>query len=489
MSKILIIENDHAFVRALKEFLSKEFHETDEVIAFHEFEEFEEAANTRKFFDDISLALTDLELGPGRTDLPTDFEGRDRVLPKLRSVAPWIPTILVSRYVIGNMAAVTPFGFDAALSKDWFGPEPNYRNEWGKLRYYATLNRNAALTGRAVKELEILLARPLVLEYGAGLNPIINKVGHDHLQQTLQLMDLGGEKVVFDELVMGYSGLNVVKATVESKTRRTCWLLKFGSPTRKLNEELQAHRRMFVNGLTRRFSVPPFWWFPIFWKNIGVIAYEFEPESESFLSLIKRMGYKKAFEDMRPAFTELYRGSTSTQIVPRKVLSKQFDALEQLPSGQSYGLIVDAIRTKQANSALDTSLHVISGCQHGDLHTRNILISAKGTTFIDFAHYRSAEDGGIPLLDLVKLLVDCWVLDAATDPDRWSASDIVSGRILNSNSVRSLTELFSDSHKDEFSEDEVRFFTLAARCCLALDTSYPEVDRVKREEALNAIRS
>jgi hypothetical protein len=84
-----------------------------------------------------------------------------------------------------------------------------------------------------------------------------------------------------DEIVQGYSGLTVVKATCDKGNDSTTWLLKFGTNIGKLDRELQAHRRMFEEGFTRRLSVPVFWWRPVVWDSVGVIAYEFEEGSDT----------------------------------------------------------------------------------------------------------------------------------------------------------------------------------------------------------------
>jgi CheY-like chemotaxis protein len=485
MNKILIVENDQSFIGLLKKTLS-DFKDSDKLISVGSAAELETKRTTPHFWDDISLALIDLELGPGTTDTPGDFLGRDVVLPLLRDVAPYIPAVLVSRYIAGSrnaLAAATPFGFDAVLSKDYFVTANTYIPQWKQLRHYAALNRNASQTGRHVLELDLLLKRQLTLEYGIKVKETVDSLDEGRVLNVLKLMDFGGDRLILDEIVMGFSGLNVVKATAMCGGRSTSWLIKIGSAVRKINDEITAHRRMVLDGLTRRLTVPAFFWRPVFWDGLGAIAYEYEPAFEDFLAYTRRVGPSDAFRQLQTALGQLYRDSAGTVAVPRNVLLEQYgSALSRLPSGRSYGLTIDALTKEKPNAVLDKSIHVLAGCQHGDFHGRNILATEHGMVFIDFAHYRASRDG-IPLLDLTKLLTDCWAFDAAT----WTAANLADSSVLDDPSIHHILPLFWISNDTEISPDERSFFSLAAQCCLAVYTSYADLSIAKRTEALSVL--
>ena len=137
-----------------------------------------------------------------------------------------------------------------------------------------------------------------------------------------------------------------------------------------------------------------------------MIGYEFENGSDTLFATIRKTQVLDALKRAAPALQELTKDAKSGMIVPRRYL---FNVVKKLDAkGKKFGKTVHALLTSTPDEDLDRSISVLEGGQHGDLHTKNILIGPKGPVLIDFAHYRSKDQDGIPLLDLAKLAVDLW---------------------------------------------------------------------------------
>lgn len=376
---------------------------------------------------------------------------------------------------------MSPFGFDAIVEKDFFDVTVAYKKQWNELRKRAALNRIASLTGRHPIALSTLLAKPLKLVYGTQVKDRLCSYDEGTFVELLNLMGFNASRIVLEDIGHGFSGLNVFKLTTDQDERRISWLLKVGQPVRKIASEILCHRNMFRDGLTRRFSVPAFWWAPVVWKNLGAIAYEFEVDAKSLLAVMKASGAKVAFQAVESMLAEFYRGLSSQAVVPSTVLARFKEKLEK--STVPLSSTVKALTLAQAHDKLETSLVIGKGCEHGDLHCGNIMIAEKGSVLIDFAHYKSKSDDGIPLLDLAKLIIDVWAFalpDGSTDA-------VLSAKILEHEDFRPLVPIFSIHNRDTFNVEETTFLTLALECTMSVYCTYPDVSPQKKEEAKTAL--
>lgn len=123
------------------------------------------------------------------------------------------------------------------------------------------------------------------------------------------------------------------------------------------------------------------------------------------------------------------------------------------------------------------------GCEHGDLHARNILVGKQEPVLIDFAHFLGREQGGVPLLDLAKLTIDLSVWETTA----LAFADLLSGAALDSGVLKDIVGLYLVNREGKASEDERRLFGCAAACFLALYSVYEDVPSNKRESIKAAL--
>ena len=490
MSKILIVENDQAWGKDFKEILSSVFGETAEIQVIGLADEARQIIKQIGFFDDVELILADLELEAGTDIFPGDYLGRDLVLKEIREHACWVPIILVSRYIKGDLAIlaeITPYDFDAVIPKMFFTEQKTNRKQWEDLRYKAEIKRAATMTGRGMHQVLTALDKEIEFEWGGAVEEYVNLYGRDRFDKLMRLIGLGAPRIVFDEVVLGFSGLTLVKATCRRGNDSTEWLLKFGTAIQKLDQEARAHRRMFEDGFTRNMSVPLFWWKPIVWRSIGMIAYEFEKGAETFLSRLRSEDDKeKTLTILTPVLEELYRGTEVDSVIPRKYLARVTKDLETESDKDQWGGTVSAILSNSKSEKMDDSVRVLVGCEHGDLHGRNIMVGKKGPVLIDFAHYLGPRDKerGIPLIDLAKLFVDLTVFGALNI----EFDELLSGKVFDRPRLSNVIRPFLVDKKTGLaSSNERTFFTSATACFLALYSRYKDVPTDKREEIGKAL--
>jgi len=488
MPKLLVVENDNAWVNDFQKDLRSVFEEQSEPIIIRLADEFKHLSRSETFFDDVELALVDLELGAGTRDSPGDYLGRDLVLREIRSQASWIPVVLVSQYIRGDLAILaetTPYDFDAVLTKTFFGDRKTNRKQWEELRFNVGIKRIAALTGRSTCEVTSTLEHTVELDYGRGVAEHIERYGKEEFERLLKLLDLGSPRIVLDEVVFGYSGLSVAKAICRKGGRSTQWLLKFGTSIRKLDRELSAHRRMFEDGFTRLMSVPVFCWKPVVWRSLGVIAYEFEEGADTLFCKVQKEGSTQALVHARRALQELYAGIHEDVIVPRNQLKRLVKRLAGEKNRTGWGATVLALLENSKHDDLDKPVRVLVGCEHGDLHTRNILVGKRGPILIDFAHYLRERDSekGVPLFDLAKLLVDLAVWKLVDIP----FEDFLTGDLLSQDLLTGLVDVFLTNGKPAASDDERILFRCAAACIMAVYSEYKDVPDERREAICNAL--
>lgn len=476
MGKILVIENNSTDAKAFVYRLNKVIHDLRPVDIFYpEFQE-DDLGFSAIAFDEYDVALLDLELGSTAPNPPNDTLGRDVVLRYLRIHARWIPVILLSAF-LGTDKTVTEcstYGFDALLSKDLFGSS-NFIAMWPTIDRQAKLCRVASLTGRDVFQLQDALKSQSPLPWGETLRQQIKSIGEDTLLELLRLAGLAGREVTLEHIEQGYSGSLVFRARCERGGRVANWLVKVSQEPAKLDREISRHRVVFLDGVTRRVTVPPLWWAPIVADSTGLIAYEFERDSKSLLEFIQDNSLKEGLEVVRPALAELYGEIRTMPITPLTELTQHFGKLDVI-KGIPKESVVFAFAKHLPNDDLDQPLTLRYGRHHGDLHARNVLISDLGPAIIDFAHYVSYDDKepghGIPLLDLAKLSVDLWVNGCFSETE-----ELLSGEALKSRDLQPIIDLFIRDKSNGPNHEEVKFFGMAVQCHFAKYLSYAELPR------------
>lgn len=426
---ILVVENDSAWLTKFKQLLPGSLGETATLQVRDSYEELIKPESL-EHLRTAQLALVDLELGAGADGALADLDGMDKVLPVIRREAPWVPAVLITRYITGApviLATVSPSDFDAVLPKQFFGDPATNEERWKRFRRAVALRRIASMTGRSLMEIHDCMEQKLELSYGRVVESTLERYGVTLVKEAVQLLGLGATRIVLDSLVLGFSGLSVLKATCSGPGFRTRWLLKCGTRIPKLHREAQAHRLMFVEGLTRQFSVPLFRHAPVVWQGFGIIAYEFEGDAQTLLEYALDAGVEAALNKVSTSLRGFYQEGHIDSIIPQHYLRPILVPGTEATGPGPLKEMLDDLSETTGNSFSDRSIEIRVSCQHGDCHARNILVGSHGAVLIDFANYVSRADRGIPLIDLAKLATD---LTAFADTP-WSFGDLVTGNALD----------------------------------------------------------
>lgn len=470
---ILVVENDSSWIAKFRQLLPDLLSETAAVHDVDSSDHLTSEASLR-IVQAAHLALVDLELGAGTGNDASDFDGRDRVLPLLREHAPWLPAVLVTRYLTGDpiiLAELSPSDFDAVLPKEFFSNPATNAERWKKFRRSVALRRIGCMTGRSVMEVEACLETPVVLDYGRAVENELKPYGLELAAENIRLMGFGSSRIVLDTLIMGFSGLSVLRATCSGDGFRTRWLIKCGTKVAKLQREARAHRQMTIEGLTRQFSVPLFRHMPVVWKGFGSIAYEFEEGAKTLLDFADESGVDAALEALLDPMRRFYQEGRRESVVPlaylESLISKTVKASDP---GLLHSVLEDLISAQGNDGFSDRSMEVRASCQHGDCHARNILVGKHGAVMIDFANYVSRADRGIPLLDIAKLATDLFCFTRTP----WAIKDLVTGEALTGpllEFVRKIGALIGENP----TSDEKQLFAWASICHLTRYFGYPDV--------------
>lgn len=481
--KIAVFEDQNSFFTALRKFLQymKDSRETLDLTPLAESEDEE---LWRASLGECSLALVDLELQGSFGKSPSDSDGLDVVLPRLRAVAPWLPAVLMSVYFVYShldLLRVAEGDFDAILPKDIF--KECTAEEWHCFCEAVTINRIAATTGRSVKAVRDCRGVQVEFEMGQGVNALLGELGEDDVREAIKLMGLG-PRLVLDLVTAGFSGLSVVKATVSDGDRDARWLLKVGRRLDKLTRECDAHHAMVIDGHARNMSAPLLYRVPVVWNGCGVIAYEFEEGSEPLRELARRENSSAVLERIAPMLRRFWSPMAEVQIVPRKVLD--FGAMvERVKMGESCSAIrslAAMVQDDKDSPLLDRSVPALCGRQHGDLHGLNVLVTKSGAMMIDFAHYRGKDKRGIPLLDVVKLAFDLWAFGNVD----WSAESLLGGQAFSEGALKILLEP-KYLRNEHTGADVSRFIQLACAAEGCRYLGYPDVAGERKEELRSAL--
>ncbi|NVJ90411.1 MAG: phosphotransferase [Methylocystaceae bacterium] len=466
---ICIVDNDGSFIREAKEAIDSLTNDA-KIISYESTDELAQALDDPKIADSIEIVFSDLEFAsfintPGNQLVPKDYHGRDEILQILRRKTPWIPVVLISNYVAGHsevLSKTTSWGFDAVLPKSFITEQSTSPKEWNDLISQASLSRIASLTGRYVHELSNALNTEIKIEAGSAVESIFNTLGEKKINELISLFGFEAQSITVDEIVQGFSGINVVKLNCETRVKIASWLFKFGEKTSKINDEICAHRKLFANGFTRKMAVPAYWWKPIFHQGVAAIAYEFDEGSKTLLDYLNDHGWEETEAILDVLFEEFYSRGTPSSIIPRKVLCKKVASEEEV------------LDTRETNKSV-----VIKKCfQHGDMHLRNILVKNNEGLLIDFAHF-DAE--GYPLIDLAKLLIDSWVFTSI----EIELPDLVDGSILRKPLLEKLIQHFVIDTPP--TDGEVAFFKMTVNAYLSKYFTYDDVSDDKKNYIANEI--
>lgn len=462
--KILIIENDTAWrdqfekiLRAIGE--KREIKKVD-------ITEFSKAFKTSRDFDNVGYCFVDLELGPGSESRINDMWGLELVLPEVRKLAPWIPVACISRYIAGQVAIVGDLStsdFDGIYPKQIISegththPEFN-RKQWNDLLLNLKVKRNAALTGRSVRDIRGLLenAHSTKLTLGEGAKKLVEEMGETQFREAVSLLGFGGTRLAVDKIVTGFSGVYVVKLGVygedEKGPNHSYWLLKWGNPVRKIAHEADAHKRLLRKGLERRLQVPLLHHNVISWEGLGFIAYVFEENARTALEMIQEAGVLAFSPLLQEVAKSLYSRNDILPISPREVLDNW------------WKLDIEQQKTIPDN-LLHHTLEVTHAMIHGDFHLRNILVKSNHVTLIDFAK----SDFNPIAIDVAKLIMDILVF---VEPSQLSVISF-NWEGLKASSLAEITQVF-----DKFlnARGDKEFFELALRAYAEKYLKYPDVD-------------
>lgn len=470
------------FTRHLREWL----HVSWDPVVFRSVREIEAHALRKGAFDEIAVALVDLELGPRAGQDRTDVWGGSKVLPLLRQHAPWIPTICFSQYLENgeSLALAGAFGFDGLLSKLYVQEGQCAPKDWHDLCRGAALARVAHLTGRSLNAVDECQRRRIELKAPEEVRQLFLRDGEEKFRLLLCLLLPPCKKIVLDPIVQGFSGLYVVRAHCTSDSARSTWLVKWGTEIRKLQEEAAAHRRMFEDGFTREYSLPQLWSNVVAWDNLGGIAYEFAEGAGSLLDLLPTHTLAQVADLLTPMLQRLYRGSHAEREHPLPYLQRLVPKVLRMWKGENYGKRVAQVCDGSTASSFGQSIDLVKGNQHGDLHARNILVVDGRPLLIDLVHYRNRDHEGLPLLDLAKLLVDF----CAFGPPEWiDLNAVMRGTIFQGPSQVLLKAALNE--RETMKPEEATFWSTAVCCLLAEYSTYSDLSNERRDQFLAALRA
>lgn len=468
--KILIIENDIAWRDQFEKIL-RTIGETREIQKV-DFTEFMNLFKQADHFDGIGYCFVDLELGPGSDSRINDRWGHEKVLPHVRRLAPWVSVACISRYITGQAEIVGELStsdFDGIYPKQIISEgnrtHPEFNKKcWMDILLNLKIKRNASLTGRSVTELNELFreAHKAKLNFDDAARESVEETGEEEFRQAISLLGLNGTHISLDEIVTGFSGIYVGKLGVYGESEKgpnhSYWLLKWGSPIRKIAHEVDAHRRLLRKGLERRLQVPLLHNNVINWGGFGLIAYGFEEDAKTALETISESGIPAFAPILRRTVKHLYgRGRRVLPISPRDTLHSW------------WKLDVDEQKSIPSELMCHT-LEVTHAMIHGDFHLRNILIKEDQATLIDFAK----SDYQPIAIDAAKIIIDALVFAISEIPE-----DAFEWFTLKASPIQELVEIF-----EEFltGRDDKSFLQIALRAYAAKYLDYPDVADGRKDQ-------
>lgn len=478
---ILVIENDESWREKLKEILLS-YGEDREIIKLG-YNDFITAYNKNHSFDNVAYCFVDLELGPKSNREMNDTWGLDKVLPHIRRLAPWIPVACLSMYIDNDFPGII---YDLSFSDfDVFYPKriiydqehkktnPDFnQNKWQNMLQQLSIKRVATMSGRSVEEIKRLLndSKNMKLTLSESTQPKITEFGEGKFKEGLALMDFGSLELSINELVQGFSGINVGKLSAYGRDDKgeihSYWLIKWGKPIRKLAEEAEAHHRMFQRGIDRSLQVPQLHHKAISWNGMGYLAYSYEDKALTALEFVHKNEVKGLVPHMNKITSSLYSKSHKGSVSPRRELEKWCGVLNDKE--------LEALGNDNLNHPLESTFALI----HGDLHLRNILITDGKPTLIDFAR----SDSGPIVIDLAKLLIDILVF---CEDAQQIKSEMFKWDTIKTSSLGCLLSVFE---KYVPASDDIKFFELAIKAYALKYLTYPDVKEDRKKAISEALR-
>jgi len=372
-------------------------------IAVCDIDEFTAQYSAGRDFENVAACFVDLELMGDIGPEVSDLSGLKQILPKIRSMAPWIPAACISRYIGTDGSIVgllSSSDFDFFVAKKMIVDDKRTHAEFNQQSWQDTLRsmqikRIAGATGRSTGDVfDCLSTLPdLTLEAGAEKAIADAGISNQVFLEGLSSLGLEGSELTVEALQPGFSGLQICRVRAMGRSGEDSvaadWLLKWGRPIHKLAEEAAAHKLYFRRGLDRALQIPQLHPNVITWCGVGFLAYAFEKDAQTALEFVGRSGV----EGLEPVLTELASSMYST--VRRKSIIARKEIGEWISSGSQDG------RSRGAGireGVFDISWSLI----HGDLHLRNIFVRGVRPTLIDFAR----AGFGPVAIDAAKLVID-----------------------------------------------------------------------------------
>ena len=458
--KIIVVEDNPDWFDKFKEMLL-EFGEK-RAIERYNLEDFFGNFQRSCDLDDVEYIFVDIELGPSSTPQRHDKYGLDRILPVIKKLAHWIPVACISRFITGDSTFIGELShsdFDGIYPKEIITDgelaHPSFnKNSWENILNSLSISRISNLTGLSKIDIQARLKNnKFKLRISEPLKKTIKKYGKKEFAEGLSLLGFNPKSIMLDDNLIGFSKINVNKLSIyddENCGDRSFWLLKWGMPTRKLSDEIAAHKRVMRSGLYRRLQVPLLYDNVIFWKGIGFICYTFEEGTQTALEYINKYGIEKYSTINNIIVDCLYKSKKPTPINVKQEIKRIWN-IEVEKEG---------INCQELTRPLEVTYSFI----HGDFHLRNILIKDSYPLLIDFAK----STIGPVVLDLAKLTIDILAFKEKANITK----DLFNKDFLKNTMLKPISKKFASTFK---SLDDMKFYQIAICFYAHQYLKYPDV--------------
>ena len=462
--RIVIVEDTITWARDFAQILKNvgEHRQVD----IYDPDEFIERMQNSRSFENVSLCFVDLELRGGiKPNMAGDLSGLTKVLPHVRSVAPWVPIACISRFIEGAVIGeLSSSDFDYFMPKSEIGdqarthPEFNVQR-WKQITRAMQIKRIASLTGRTVEELRRCIMKSQHLDIDDSVQKVINEmhIPIDKFKEGLATLGLEGSSLHVEGLQPGFSGLNVSRVIsyghVNDEPITAYWLIKWGGPISKLTDEAVAHRRLSRRGFERTLQIPQMYPNAISFDGIGFLVYAFEKDAQVALS---DLSGKRNHETFSFALEKITNALYSNK------REKPINALDEIIKWT--GLEKSCI--ENIKSKIKECAHVVSwSLIHGDLHLRNVFLKNEVPTLIDFAR----SDFGPIAIDAAKMVAD-YIAFVATN--ELHIEDLRGFKDLQKSVIAPIANPFIKYLNADYDE---KFFLAALRAYACKYLQYPDV--------------
>lgn len=412
MSKLLIVDNNSAASDKIEEALIETFNWKGDIIKLSRVGDVKEICSRAGFFDDIALALVDLDFrGVDPNDGLNDMDGRDRVLPLIRAAAPWVPVILMSQFFAGenlrNLWEVGSSGFDGIIVPTFFYHPANNVQQWKRMISNAQALRRSNLVCIPVNDYNDRVKNPPNLEVSPDDT---SKIGADvimELRTALSILGFSVSQIYFSRISPGYSGLNVARIYFETGSEESSWLVKFGREKHKLYKEIICHRLAVCDGIDRDLYVVPYSVNIVDYGSIGVLAFEFERNAQTLGMAVAECSLEECIDRLVDLFRRFYRPTKYGLATLSSAYHFVEEDLVKAEKIVGFPLKFSSFwRSDRCHNLFHKGQNLSIGRIHGDLHLQNIMISEKRASLIDFAHFEPAAKRMPICRDLGKFIAN-----------------------------------------------------------------------------------